>query len=324
MRILVTGGAGFIGANLLRLLSNEHPEDQLTTIDALTYAGHRESVRDLEKSKKLRFVHADIRSREAVDPLVKESDLVIHLAAESHVDRSISDAMPFLETNVLGTGVLLEAARRHDLARFHLVSTDEVMGSLPLDRPEVKFDRRTPYDPRSPYAASKAAADHLARAYFHTYRLPVTISNCANNFGPYHHPEKLIPLAITHLLRGKRVPIYGDGKNVRDWIYVEDHGRAVDLVARKGTPGETYLIGAECERSNNEVVHQILKILGKGGESLEYVPDRPGHDRRYAIDPSFLRDSLGWKPRYSFEESLRRTVEWYVQNRAWWEPLLPP
>ncbi len=322
MRILVTGGAGFIGANLLHLLARDHPEDSLVTLDALTYAGHRESIRSLEQTGRLKFVHGDIRSQETVEPLVREADVVVHLAAESHVDRSISDARPFLETNVLGTGVLLEAARRHDLRRFHLVSTDEVMGSLPLDRPELKFTTTSPYDPRSPYAASKAGADHLARAYFHTYGLPVTLSNCSNNFGPFHHPEKLIPLAITNLLRGRKVPVYGDGKNVRDWIYVEDHCAAIDQIVRRGKPGSTYLVGADCELPNNEVVRRILRIMGKGEEWIEYVRDRPGHDRRYAIDSSVLREALGWRPRHSFDDALRATVQWYTDHRGWWEPLV--
>ncbi len=322
MRVLVTGGAGFIGANLLYLLARNHPEDTLVTLDALTYAGHRESVRPLEDSGRLEFHHGDIRSRETVEPLVRAADAVVHLAAESHVDRSIADAIPFLETNVLGTGVLLEAARRADLKRFHLVSTDEVLGSLPLDRPDLKFTATSPYDPRSPYAASKAGADHLARAYFHTYGLPVTLSNCSNNFGPYHHPEKLIPLAVTNLLRGRKVPIYGDGKNVRDWIHVEDHCSALDLILRRGTPGETYLIGADQERTNNEVVRALLHILGKGAEWIEYVPDRLGHDRRYAIDARLIRETLGWRPRFEFEEALRQTVQWYSDHREWWMPLV--
>lgn len=321
MKILVTGGAGFIGANLLYLLSTTRPDDEIVTIDSLTYAGHRESIRSLEDSGRVKFVKGDIRSKKDVERAMKDAHTVVHLAAETHVDRSIADAAPFLETNVLGTWVLLEAGRKMDVKRFHLVSTDEVYGSLPLEPKELKFTLSTPYAPKSPYAASKAAADHLARAYFNTYGVPLTISNCSNNYGPYQHPEKLIPLAITNLLGGKKVPLYGDGLNVRDWIYVEDHCRAIDLIMSKGVFGETYLVGAGNELSNVEVLRAILRLLRKDEGMIEHVPDRPGHDRRYAIDPTHIQEKLGWKPMFTFEESLARTVDWYVKNQDWWRPI---
>jgi dTDP-glucose 4,6-dehydratase len=322
MRIVVTGGAGFIGANLLHFLSKTHPKDSLVTLDKLTYAGNRNSIRDLEKSGNVEFVKGDICSFKVVEKTLRDADIVIHLAAETHVDRSIADAAPFLSTNVTGTWVLLETCRRLDVERFYLVSTDEVMGSLPLDRPDLRFELSTRYDPRSPYSASKAAADHLARAYFYTYGLPIMISNCGNNYGPYQHPEKLIPLAITNLILGKKVPLYGDGKNVRDWIHVDDHCRAIDTIARKGKAGETYLVGADSERSNNEVLRLILGLMGKGEDCIEHVADRLGHDLRYAIDPSYLVNELGWKPMIPFEKGLAMTVQWYLENRMWWEPLL--
>jgi dTDP-glucose 4,6-dehydratase len=322
MKVVVTGGAGFIGANLLHFWAKAHPKDTLVTLDKLTYAGNRNSIRDLEKAGLVEFVKGDICSFKVVERTIKDADIVIHLAAETHVDRSIADAAPFLSTNVTGTWVLLESCRRFDIDRFYLVSTDEVMGSLPLNRPGLRFKLSTRYDPRSPYSASKAAADHLTRAYYHTYGLPVMISNCGNNYGPYQYPEKLIPLAITNLMRGKKVPLYGDGKNVRDWIHVEDHCRAIDTIAKKGKAGETYLVGAGSERSNIEVLRAILRLMGKGGEWMEHVADRPGHDRRYAIDPSYLRSKLGWVPRIPFEKGLEMTVQWYLDNRKWWEPLL--
>jgi dTDP-glucose 4,6-dehydratase len=322
MRIVVTGGAGFIGANLLHYLARTHPKDTLVTLDKLTYAGNRSSIRDLERSGKVDFIRGDIGSFGVVERTLRGADVVIHLAAETHVDRSIADAAPFLSTNVTGTWVLLESCRRLDIDRFYLVSTDEVMGSLPLDRPNLRFQLSTRYDPRSPYSASKAAADHLARAYYYTYGLPVVISNCGNNYGPYQHPEKLIPLAITHIMQGRKVPLYGDGKNVRDWIHVEDHCRAIDTIARKGKAGDTYLVGAKSERSNIEVLSTILALMGKGEDCIEHVADRPGHDRRYAIDPSYLVNRLGWKPLIPFEKGVAMTVKWYMENRKWWEPLV--
>ncbi len=326
VKVVVTGGAGFIGANLLHYWARERPQDELVTLDALTYAGHRSSLVDLERAGKLRFVRGNVSDPGVVRRTLRGADLVVHLAAESHVDRSIEDPAPFLTTNVLGSLTVLEAARQLDVGRTHFVSTDEVYGSLPLGRPKLRFGPGTPYAPRNPYSASKAAADHLARSYHATYGLPVTISNCGNNYGPYQHPEKLIPLAITRLLAGLRVPVYGDGRNVRDWIYVEDHCRALDAIARRGRAGETYLLGAEEERSNLEVVRTLLATMGRKGtamgKAIERVPDRQGHDRRYAIDPRRSMSALRWRPQVHFEEGIARTVRWYLDHRPWWEPLL--
>jgi len=322
MRVVITGGAGFIGSNLVHYWTVQHPEDALTVVDALTYAGRRESLADLEGRRGYTFVKADIGDATAMLTAVRGADLVINLAAETHNDRAIIDPLPFATTNVVGTMVLLEACRKADVRRFHHVSTDEVYGSLDLDTP-ARFTESSPYRPRGPYSASKAASDHLVRAWHETYGLNATVSNCGNNFGPYQHPEKLIPLAITHLIHGERVPVYGDGKNVRDWIYVEDHCSALDLISRKGANGSTYLVSAENELSNRELVTRLARLFGKGPEALESLPDRPGHDRRYALDPSKLRNELGWRPRFHFDEALERTVRWYRENPSWWSPLLP-
>lgn len=322
MRVVVTGGAGFIGANLLHHWAREHPSDDLVTLDLLTYAGHRSSVHDLEEEGRLTFVQGSVADREVVESTLRGADLLFHLAAESHVDRSIDDPSPFLTTNVVGTFTILEAARRLDVPRTHVVSTDEVFGSLPLEDRGRRFGPGTPYAPRNPYAASKAAADHLARAYHNTYGLAVTLSNCGNNYGPYQHPEKLIPLAIARLAAGEKVPVYGDGKNVRDWIYVEDHCSALDAISKRGRPGETYLLGAEEERSNLEVVRALLRAFGRSEDAIEFVPDRPGHDRRYAIEAGPAREALGWRPSLTLEEGLRATVRWYREHRDWWEPLV--
>ncbi|HEV2428629.1 MAG TPA: dTDP-glucose 4,6-dehydratase [Thermoplasmata archaeon] len=323
MRVVVTGGAGFIGGNLLYEWARTHPEDELVTIDALTYAGHLTTIRPLIDARRVAFVRADIADAPAMRGALEGADLLIHLAAESHVDRSIAAPAPFVRTNVVGTQVLLDAARENDVGRVHHVSTDEVFGSLPLSKDGAAFDETSRYDPRSPYAASKAGADHLVRAYHHTYGLPVTLSNGGNNYGPYQHPEKLIPRAVTRLLDGGRVPVYGAGLNVRDWIHVVDHCRALDLIAHRGTPGATYLVGARCERTNLEVLRAILQHLQLPEERLEHVADRPGHDLRYALDPGRLERELGWSPSIPFEEGIRATVDWYRANRAWWEPLLP-
>ena len=322
MKVVLTGGACFIGTNLSYYWTRTRPEDELLVLDKLTYSGHRVSLEPLEKERKITFLQGDITDPSVVNGALTGADLVLHLAAESHVDRSITDPAPFITTNVMGTQVLLEACRQLDVRRFLLCSTDEVFGSLPLDHPEIKFTLDSPYNPRSPYAASKAAADHLARAYFHTYGLPVMISNCGNNYGPYQHPEKLIPLAITRLLRGLKVPLYGDGRNVRDWIYVEDHASAIATIALRGAAGRTYLVGAENELSNYDLLRRILRLMGMSTDALEYVPDRPGHDRRYAIDPSYLRETLGWKPATSLEEGLTKTVQWYRNQMSWWIPLI--
>ena len=322
MKVVLTGGAGFVGTNLAYYWTRTRPEDDLLVLDKLTYSGHRVSLEPLEKEGKITFIQGDVADPSVVIAALRGADLVLHLAAESHVDRSITDPAPFVTTNVMGTQVLLEACRRLDVRRFLLCSTDEVFGSLPLDHPEIKFTLDSRYNPRSPYAASKAAADHMARAYFHTYGLPVVISNCGNNYGPYQHPEKLIPLAITRLLRGLKVPLYGDGRNVRDWIYVEDHVSAIATIALRGATGHTYLVGAENELSNYDLLLRLLLLMGLGTDALEFVPDRPGHDRRYAIDPSYLRETLGWKPATTIEEGLVKTIQWYQSHMPWWEPLI--
>lgn len=317
MRFLVTGGAGFIGSNYVYFVLSQHPNDEVTVLDALTYAGNRDNLKQAEANPRFRFVQGDICDPFIVEDLVKKADVVVHFAAESHVDRSIEDAGAFIKTNVLGTQTLLDACRRHNV-RFHHVSTDEVFGSL---GPTGMFNEQTPYDPRSPYSASKAASDHLVRAAWHTHGQPVTISNCSNNYGPYMFPEKIIPLFITNLLEGKSVPLYGDGMNVRDWIYVEDHCRGVDLVARHGKLGETYFFGGRSERSNLELTNMILFEMGFGKEKIMPVEDRKGHDRRYAIDPSKAEKELGWSVQTPFLHGLRKTIDWYRTNRAWWEPL---
>ena len=316
MKLLVTGGAGFIGSNFVHHILNTYPEYEVVTLDDLTYAGNLENLKAAERNPKHRFVKGSITDAVLVDGLVAECDIVVHFAAESHVDRSIIDPGAFVVTNVHGTYVLLEAAKKHS-KRFHHVSTDEVFGALGKD--DAPFDESTPYDPRSPYSASKAASDHLVRAYFHTYGLPVTISNCSNNYGPYHFPEKLIPLAITNLLEGKSVPVYGDGLQVRDWLYVEDHCRAIDLIIHQGKLGETYCIGGNAELENIVIVKKLLELLGKDESSIEYVKDRAGHDRRYAINFTKIKTELGWEPTVTLEEGLAQTVEWFKQNEAWWK-----
>lgn len=318
MKILVTGGAGFIGSNFILYWLKNHPKDEIVNLDKLTYAGNLENLKEIENNSNYEFVHGDILDGKIVDDWVKKVDLIVHFAAESHVDRSIMGPAGFIRTNVVGTQVLLDAAV-HYKTRFHHVSTDEVFGSLPLDSKE-KFDEKTLYDPRSPYSASKASSDHLVRAYYHTYGLPITITNCSNNYGPFQFPEKLIPLAITNLLEGEKVPVYGDGLYVRDWLYVEDHVRAIEKVLEKGKIGETYCVGGLTENINNlEVIKKILKILNKSETEIEYVKDRPGHDRRYAINWSKIKKDLGWNPLHSFDEWLLKSVYWYQNNRQWWK-----
>lgn len=322
MNLLVTGGAGFIGSNFIHYWMKNHPGDHITNFDVLTYAGHLENLKSLQDNKRYTFVKGDICDRNAVDEVVEQADVIVHFAAESHVDRSISDSAPFIRTNILGTHTLLESALKHGKKRFHHISTDEVFGALPLNTAE-KFTLQTPYNPRSPYSASKAGSDHLVRAYFTTYGLPITISNCSNNYGPFHHPEKLIPLAITNLLGGKKIPVYGDGLYVRDWLYVEDHCRAIDLILTRGKIGETYLVGGLTDDiSNIDVVRKILAIMGKSENMIEWVTDRPGHDRRYAIDWSQTKEQLGWEPQHDFVEGLTQTIRWYQDNEDWWKPLL--
>lgn len=319
MKLLVTGGAGFIGSNFIHYWLKKYPSDSILNFDKLTYAGNLETLQDIEKNPNYTFVKGDICNSEDVMKAMEGVDTVVHFAAESHVDRSIEDGLPFVKTNVEGTFVMLEAARKLGVTRFHHISTDEVFGSLPLDS-EDKFTDETKYDPRSPYSASKAGSDHLVRAYHVTYGLPVTISNCSNNFGPYHFPEKLIPLAITNLIEDKKVPVYGDGLNVRDWLFVEDHCSAIDAILKKGTIGKTYLVGGLTDDiSNIDVVKKIIKIMGKGEDMIEFVKDRPGHDRRYAIDWSTIKNELGWEPAYTFEQALEATITWYQENTQWWK-----
>ena len=319
MKLLVTGGAGFIGSNFIPYWMKNYPNDQIVNLDSLTYAGNLENLKDVEKNPNYKFINGNICDLNIVDQAMQNVDMVVHFAAESHVDRSILKPADFVVTNVIGTQVLLDAALKHKIKRFHHISTDEVYGSLNLDY-QSKFNERTCYSPNSPYSASKAGSDHLVRAYHETYGLPITITNCSNNFGPYQFPEKFIPLAITNILEGKKVPVYGDGLYVRDWLYVVDHCRAIDLVLKKGKVGETYLVGGMTDDiSNLEVIKKILIIMGKDESFIEYVKDRPGHDRRYAVDWSKIEKELGWKPEHDFDEWLEKTIEWYKQNEKWWK-----
>jgi dTDP-glucose 4,6-dehydratase len=319
MKILVTGGAGFIGSNFIRLWLQNNSEDEIINFDALTYAGNLDNLQDIESNSHYQFIKGDITDEEAVNKAVKGVDLIVHFAAESHVDRSISSSADFIRTNVEGTRILLEAAKNNGGIRFHHISTDEVFGSL--EEGDDKFDEETPYNPRSPYSASKAASDHLVRAYFHVHNLPVTISNCSNNYGPYQYPEKLIPLFITNLIEGKKVPVYGSGRNIRDWIHVDDHNRGVEAIIKRGKIGETYCLGGGAEKSNLEITKNILEIMGANANMIEYVTDRPGHDFRYAIDFSKAKEELGWYPEIDFESGLRLTVDWYKNNNNWWQKL---
>lgn len=319
MKLLVTGGAGFIGSNFIRYWIQKYPNDSIVNLDKLTYAGNLENLAEIEKNQNYSFIKGDICDSKTVNEAMTGIDTVVHFAAETHVDRSILDPSNFIKTNVLGTGVLLDSALKNNVKRFHHISTDEVFGALPLNTTE-KFHDKTNYNPHSPYAASKAGSDHLVRAYATTYGLPITISNCANNFGPYMFPEKLIPLAITNLLEGKKVPVYGDGLYVRDWLYVEDHCSAIDVILQKGKIGATYLVGSMHEDIPNiEVIKRIIKIMGKDESMIEYVKDRPGHDRRYAIDWTTIHNELNWSPAFDFDENLKKTVEWYMNNQDWWK-----
>lgn len=319
MKLLVTGGAGFIGSNFIIYWLKRYPQDSIINIDNLTYAGNLENLKEVENNPKHSFIKADICDAKAVNNAMQNIDVVVHFAAESHVDRSILEPAPFVMTNVVGTQVLLDAAIKYKVKRFHHISTDEVFGSLDLED-KNKFNERTSYNPRSPYSASKAGSDHLVRAYFVTYGLPITITNCSNNFGPYQFPEKLIPLAITNILENKKVPIYGDGLYVRDWLYVEDHCRAIDLVLKRGKIGETYCIGGLTEDiSNLAVIKKILQAMEKDESVIEFVRDRPGHDRRYALDWSKIKNELGWIPEHNFDEWLSKTIEWYKTHQDWWK-----
>lgn len=314
MKILVTGGAGFIGSNFIHYWLENHPEDEIINFDKLTYAGNLENLRAVEGNPHYVFFKGDICDRETVFELVKEIDVIVHFAAETHVDRSIMDPSTFIRTNVLGTQVLLDAAKEYK-KRFHHVSTDEVFGALKPH--EAPFNEKTAYDPKSPYAATKAGSDHLVRAYINTYGLEATISNCSNNYGPYMFPEKIIPLFITNLLEGKKVPVYGDGMQIRDWIYVTDHARGIDFILKKGKVGETYCLGGDQEIPNIELTKKIIELVGKDESSIEFVKDRPGHDRRYAIDFSKARTELGWEPLIPLSEGLKATVQWYKNNLEW-------
>lgn len=324
MNILVTGGAGFIGANFVYYELKNHPEDRIVCLDALTYAGNLETLNDAMKYDNFRFVKGDIADREAVYKLFEEEefDIVVNFAAESHVDRSIENPEIFLKTNIMGTQVLMDACRKYNVKRYHQVSTDEVYGDLPLDRTDLFFTEETPIHTSSPYSASKASADLLVLAYFRTFGLPVTISRCSNNYGPYHFPEKLIPLMISRALADQSLPVYGKGENVRDWLYVEDHCSAIDLIIRNGRIGEVYNVGGHNERTNIEVVKTILSELDKPESLIGYVTDRPGHDRRYAIDPEKITGELGWSPATCFDDGIHKTVQWYLNNRSWWENIL--
>ncbi len=317
MKLLVTGGAGFIGSNFIHYWLKKHPDDQIVNLDALTYAGHLESLKDIKDNPNYQFIEGSITNSEDVKNAMTGVDLVVHFAAESHVDRSIIDPLAFVKTNVLGTAELLNAALNAKVKRFHHISTDEVFGELGPNDPA--FNENSPYKGRTPYASSKAGSDLLVRAYFETYGLPVTITNCANNFGPFHDPEKLFPRFITNLLENKKVPLMGKGENIRPWLYVEDHCRGIELVIEKGELGETYCIGGE-EQTNLEVTQKIIKLLGKDESFIEYVEHRLGHDFRYALDSSKIM-ALGWKPEHNFDEWLEKTVEWYKQNEWWWKPL---
>ncbi len=317
MKLLVTGGAGFIGSNFITYILRKYPNYSVINLDALTYAGDKNNLKLYENDSRYRFVHGSITDRTLVDTLMSEVDTVINFAAESHVDRSIKNPEAFILTNIVGTYTLLESALKHGKKRFHHISTDEVYGSLtPTDEP---FAETTPYDPRSPYSASKASSDHLVSAYFHTYNLPITISNCSNNYGPYHFPEKLIPLAITNILTDKKIPIYGDGTQIRDWLYVEDHCNAIDNILHNGVLGETYCVGGNSEYTNKDLLRMIISIMGKDVSVFEYVTDRPGHDKRYAINFSKIEKELGWKPGTDIMEGLKKTVSWYKENKSWWE-----
>ncbi len=318
MKLLVTGGAGFIGSNFILYILDKYPNYEIINFDKLTYAGNLENLKSVENHPNYKFVKGDINNLELLDLFMKDVDAVVHFAAESMVDRSIMGADEFVKANVLGTYTLLESAKNNGNKRFHHVSTDEVFGSLPLESKEM-FHEDTIYNPRNPYSASKAASDHLVRAYFETHNLPITISNCSNNYGPYQFPEKVIPLFVTNLMEEKKVPLYGDGLNVRDWIHVKDHCRGIDLILHQGKIGETYCMGGNNEISNINLTKRILQYMGYGEEMIEYVKDRPGHDRRYAIRSYKIMAELGWKPELTFDEGLKKTIDWYMENEEWWQ-----
>ena len=324
MKIIVTGGAGFIGSNFIFYMMEKHPQYRIICVDKLTYAGNLSTLRSAMDKPTFRFVKADICDRNAVFSLFEEEtpDVVVNFAAESHVDRSIENPGVFLETNIMGTAVLMDACRKYGIGRYHQVSTDEVYGDLPLDRPDLFFTEDTPLHTSSPYSASKASADLLVNAYHRTFGLPVTISRCSNNYGPYQFPEKLIPLMIANALADKPLPVYGEGLNVRDWLYVEDHCKAIDLIIHKGRVGEVYNVGGHNEMRNIDIVKMICKALGKPENLITHVTDRKGHDMRYAIDPKKIREELGWFPETRFKDGIPKTIEWYLANREWWQEIV--
>ena len=324
MKFLVTGGAGFIGSNYLHYVVNKYSEDYFVCLDALTYAGNYNNIKNLEEKSNYKFVKGDITDKEFIDKLFEDEkfDVVINFAAESHVDNSIKNPQVFLNTNIIGTSILMDAARRNNVKRYHQVSTDEVYGDLPLDRPDLKFTEDTPIHTSSPYSSSKAGADLLVMAYYRTFGLPVTVSRCSNNYGPYQFPEKLIPVVISRALKNEPIPVYGKGENVRDWIHVIDHNIGVDLIVRNGRVGEVYNLGGHSEKTNLEVVKTILKQMGKSEDLITYVTDRPGHDLRYAIDSTKSEKELNWELTYTFEDGIKETVDWYLNNQDWIENIL--
>lgn len=324
MNIIVTGGAGFIGSNFIFHMLSAHPDYRIVCVDKLTYAGNLSTLAPIMENKNFRFCKIDICDRENIYKLFEEEkpDIVVNFAAESHVDRSIEDPSIFLQTNIIGTSVLMDACRKYGNIRYHQVSTDEVYGDLPLDRPDLFFTEQTPIHTSSPYSSSKAGADLLVQAYNRTFGLPTTISRCSNNYGPYHFPEKLIPLMIINCLHDKPLPVYGEGLNVRDWLYVEDHCKAIDLIIHKGRIGEVYNVGGHNEMANIDIVKLIVHALGKSEDLITYVTDRKGHDLRYAIDPTKIHNELGWLPETKFEDGIKKTIEWYLNNRDWWEPIV--
>lgn len=323
MKIVVTGGAGFIGGNFVHYMLNKYEDYKIICVDCLTYAGNMETLKSVKDKPNFGFYKIDISDRQAIYEMFdkEKPDIIVNFAAESHVDRSIANPEIFLKTNVIGTQVLLDSCRKYGIKRYHQVSTDEVYGDLPIDRPGLFFTEHTPLSTSSPYSASKASADLLVGAYYRTYDLPVTISRCSNNYGPYHFPEKLIPLMIIKALNNKKLPVYGNGANVRDWLYVEDHCSAIDLIIHNGKAGEVYNIGGHNERTNLEVVKTILHELGKSEDLIKYVTDRKGHDMRYAIDPTKIHSELGWFPETNFDEGIKKTIKWYLDNKTWWEHL---
>ncbi|WP_367181873.1 dTDP-glucose 4,6-dehydratase [Fusobacterium sp.] len=324
MKIVVTGGAGFIGGNFVHYMLKKYKDYKIICLDKLTYAGNLETLEPVMDNKNFKFIKGDIANREFIYKLFEEEkpEIIVNFAAESHVDRSIEDPGIFLQTNVMGTNVLLDACRKYGIKRYHQVSTDEVYGDLPLDRPDLFFTEETPLHTSSPYSASKASADLLVQAYYRTFKLPITISRCSNNYGPYHFPEKLIPLMIANALNEKSLPVYGKGENVRDWLYVEDHCRAIDMIIHNGKVGEVYNIGGHNERTNLEVVKTIIRELGKSEDLIKYVTDRPGHDMRYAIDPTKIKNELGWEPLTLFDEGIKKTIKWYLDNKKWWTNII--